>query len=193
MQGEKSEKIRCSWVNLKNKNYIDYHDTEWGVELHDDQKLFELLCLEGAQAGLSWETILNKRDEYRKCFWNFDIEKIIKKSDEELIERIQKFGVIKNRLKTLGIKKNALAYKKIIEEHNSLDNFLWSYVNNRQIVNMWDKYKDTLASTPTSEKLSKDLKKYGFTFVGPIICYAFMPASGMVSDHEKLCFKCVNY
>ena len=193
MQGEKSEKIRCSWVNLKNKNYIDYHDTEWGVELHDDQKLFELLCLEGAQAGLSWETILNKRDEYRKCFWNFDIEKIIKKSDEELIERIQKFGVIKNRLKTLGIKKNALAYKKIIEEHNSLDNFLWSYVNNRQIVNMWDKYKDTLASTPTSEKLSKDLKKYGFTFVGPIICYAFMQASGMVSDHEKFCFKCVNY
>lgn len=193
MKDKAREKLRCSWVNLKNQVYIDYHDSEWGMPLHNDQKLFELLCLEGAQAGLSWETILNKREEYRKCFWDFDIEKIIKKTDEELLERMQKFGVIKNKLKTLGIKKNALAYKKVLSEHGSFDKFLWSYVNEKPVVNVWDKYKDAPASTDTSEKISKDLKNYGFTFVGPIICYAFMQASGMVSDHEKSCFKCINY
>ncbi len=193
MQEESKERNRCSWVNLKNEVYIKYHDEEWGVPLHDDKKLFELLCLEGSQAGLSWETILNKRGEYRKCFWNFNIEKIIKKSDEELLERMQNFGVIKNRLKTLAIKKNALAYKKIILEHESLNKFLWNYVDNKQITNTWYNYKDAPTSTYISEKLSKDLKKYGFTFVGPIICYAFMQASGMVSDHKKSCFRCVNY
>lgn len=182
-------KVRCGWVNLKNELYIDYHDTEWGEELHDDQKLFELLCLEGAQAGLSWETVLNKREEYRKCFWDFDIEIIIKKSDEELLARMQDFGIVKNKLKTLSVKKNALAYKKIVLEHESLNKFLWSYVDNKQIINSWESYKDAPTQTEISRKLSKDLKKYGFTFVGPVICYAFMQASGMVSDHEKNCFK----
>jgi DNA-3-methyladenine glycosylase I len=181
-------KIRCGWVNLKNEKYIKYHDEEWGVEIHDDQKLFELLCLEGAQAGLSWETILNKREEYRKCFWDFDIEKIIKKTDEELLERIQNFGVVKNKLKILGVKKNAIAYKKIVSEHKSLDNFLCSHVNNKQIINIWKNYKDAPTQTDVSIKLSKDLKKYGFTFVGPVICYAFMQSCGMVSDHEERCF-----
>lgn len=184
-----NEKVRCGWANPKNKLYIEYHNNEWGFPLHDDQKLFELLCLEGAQAGLSWETILNKRDEYRKCYFDFDIEKIIKKSNEELLERMQNYGVIKNKLKTLSIKKNALAYKKIVGEHGSLNKFLWSYVNNQQVVNIWENYKDAPASTEISTKLSKDLKKYGFSFVGPVICYAFMQASGMVSDHEKSCFK----
>lgn len=182
------EKTRCGWVNMKNDLYIEYHDVEWGVPLYDDQKLFELLCLEGAQAGLSWETILNKREEYRKCFWDFDIEKIIKKTDEELLERMSKFGVVKNKLKVLGVKKNAIAYKKIILEHGSLNKYLWNFVNNKPIINTWDNYKNAPTQTDISGKLSKELKSYGFTFVGPTICYAFMQAAGIVSDHEKMCF-----
>jgi DNA-3-methyladenine glycosylase I len=180
---------RCGWVNLKNPLYIEYHDNEWGIPIYDDTKLFELLCLEGAQAGLSWETILNKREEYRKCFWDFDVEKIIKKSDEILLERMQKYGVVKNRLKVLGVKKNALAYKKIVEEHGSLASYLWSFIANKALVNSWGSYKNAPTQTNISIQMSKDLKKYGFTFVGPTICYAFMQAMGMVSDHEKSCFK----
>jgi DNA-3-methyladenine glycosylase I len=183
-----NNKTRCGWVNLKNSLYIEYHDSEWGRPIHDDHKLFELLCLEGAQAGLSWETILNKREQYRACFWDFDIQTLIVKTDEELLTRIHGFGVVQNRLKTLSIKKNALAYLKLIEQHGSLDKFLWSYVRNRPIVNRWASYKDAPTSTEISIKLSKDLKKYGFGFVGPVICYAFMQSSGMVSDHEAGCW-----
>jgi DNA-3-methyladenine glycosylase I len=182
-------KNRCRWANPKNPLYIDYHDEEWGVPLHDDHKLFELLCLEGSQAGVTWELILNRREEYRKCFWNFDIQTIISKSDDELLARIQDFGVIKNRLKTLSVKKNALAYLEIIKDHGSLNNFLWSYVDHKTIVNTWDNYRDAPASTDISTKLSKDLKKYGFGFVGPVICYAFMQSCGMASDHEKHCWR----
>jgi DNA-3-methyladenine glycosylase I len=185
-------KSYCGWVNLNNPLYIKYHDEEWGRELHDDHKLFELLCLEGAQAGVTWEQVLNKREEYRKCFWNFDIATLISKTDEELLARIQDFGVIKNRLKTLVIKKNALAYLKIVQEHGSLDKFLWSYMGGKPIVNTWQSYKDAPNSTDISTKLSKDLKKYGFGFVGPVICYAFMQSSGMVSDHEAGCWCVVN-
>jgi DNA-3-methyladenine glycosylase I len=183
-------KLRCGWVNLKNLLYIDYHDQEWGRELHDDHMLFELLCLEGAQAGVTWEMVLNKREEYRKCFWNFDTDTLISKTDEELLARIQDFGVIKNRLKTLSVRKNALAYLKIVQEHGSLDKFLWSYVGGKQIVNTWNSYRDAPTSTKISTRLSKDLKKYGFGFVGPVICYAFMQSSGMVSDHEECCWCC---
>jgi DNA-3-methyladenine glycosylase I len=183
-----SSKTRCSWVNLNNPLYIQYHDEEWGRPIHDDHLLFELLCLEGAQAGLSWETILNKREEYRACFWNFDIETLVSKTDEELLARIQDFGVIKNRLKTLGVKKNALAFQKIVAEHRSLDQFLWSFVDNKPIINAWMNYKDATTSTEISTNLSKSLKKYGFTFVGPVICYAFMQSCGMVSDHEVGCW-----
>jgi DNA-3-methyladenine glycosylase I len=184
-----SNTIRCAWVNLKNPPYIEYHDLEWGVPCHDDQKLFEMLCLEGAQAGLSWETILNKREEYKKCFWDFDVEKIIKKSDEELLVRMHEYGVVKNRLKVLGVKKNALAYKRVVAEHGSLATYLWSYVDNKQIIQVWDNYKSAPTQTDISVHMSKELKKYGFTFVGPTICYAFMQAVGLVSDHEKCCFK----
>jgi DNA-3-methyladenine glycosylase I len=184
----KTLKTRCSWVNLKNPLYIQYHDEEWGRPIHDDHLLFELLCLEGAQAGLSWETILNKRQEYRKCFWNFDIAILISKTDEELLARIQDFGVIKNRLKTLSVKKNALAYLKIVEEQGSLDNFLWSYVGGEPIVNRWTNFKDAPVRIQISDRLSKDLKKYGFSFVGPVICYAFMQSCGMVSDHQQDCW-----
>jgi DNA-3-methyladenine glycosylase I len=183
-----SNKTRCGWVNLKNPLYIQYHDEEWGRPIHDDHLLFELLCLEGAQAGVTWEMVLNKREEYRKCFWNFDIETLISKTDEELLARIQDFGVIKNKLKTIGVKKNALAFQKIVAEHGSLDRFLWSWVDNQPIVNLWDNYKDAPTSTKISTNLSKSLKKYGFTFVGPVICYAFMQSCGMVSDHQKDCW-----
>jgi DNA-3-methyladenine glycosylase I len=178
-------KTRCGWVNLNNPLYIKYHDEEWGRPIHDDHLLFELLCLEGAQAGLSWETILKKREEYRKCFWNFDTQTLISKTDEELLVRIQGFGMIKNHLKTISIKKNVLAYLKIVQDHGSLDNFLWNYVDNKPIVNLWYNYKDAPTYTEISTRLSKDLKKYGFGFVGPVICYAFMQSCGMVSDHEK--------
>jgi DNA-3-methyladenine glycosylase I len=181
-------KPRCGWVNLNNPLYMNYHDEEWGRELHDDHKLFELLCLEGAQAGVTWEMVLNKREEYRKCFWDFDVQTLIGKTDEELLARIQDFGVIKNRLKTLSVKKNALAYLKIVEEHGSLDSYLWGFVGGKPIVNVWDNYRDAPTSTEISTTLSKDLKKYGFGFVGPVICYAFMQACGMVSDHEKGCW-----
>ena len=182
-------KTRCNWVNLKNQAYIDYHDTEWGEPLHDDHLLFELLCLEGAQAGVTWEMVLNKREEYRRCFWNFDIETLVSKSDEELLVRIKDFGVIRNKLKTIGVKKNALAFQKIVSQHGSLDKFLWNYVDNQPIVSVWDNYKDAPTSTEISTRLSKDLKRYGFTFVGPVICYAFMQSCGMVSDHKKGCWK----
>jgi DNA-3-methyladenine glycosylase I len=184
-------KTRCGWVNLNNPLYIKYHDEEWGRPMHDDHKLFELLCLEGAQAGVTWEMVLNRREEYRKCFWNFDIETLISKTDEELLARIQGFGVIKNRLKTLGVKKNALAYLKIVEENGSLDKYLWEFVDNKPIINKWTNYKDAPARIEISDKLSKSLKKNGFTFVGPVICYAFMQSSGMVSDHQADCW-CIN-
>jgi DNA-3-methyladenine glycosylase I len=183
-----SDKQRCGWVNLKNPLYIKYHDEEWGREIHNDHQLFELLCLEGAQAGVTWELVLNRREEYRQCFWKFDIETLIGKSDTELLERIQDFGVIKNRLKTVGIKKNAIAYQKIVAEHGSLDKYLWDFVNGKPIVNTWEHYRDAPTSTDISVALSKSLKKYGFTFVGPVICYAFMQSCGMVSDHEKTCW-----
>ena len=181
-------KTRCSWVNLSNSLYIKYHDQEWGRPIHDDHLLFELLCLEGAQAGLSWETILNKREQYRQCFWNFDVQTLVNKTDEELLARILDFSVVKNKLKTLSIKKNALAYLKIIQDHDSLDNFLWSFVNNQSIINRWESYKDAPTQTEISSSISKALKKYGFGFVGPVICYAFMQSCGMVSDHEIGCW-----
>lgn len=184
-----NNKTSCSWVNLKNPLYIEYHDQEWGIPLHDDRKLFELLCLEGAQAGLSWETILNKREEYRKCFYDFYPEILVTKTDEELLERIQQFGVIKNKLKTLSIKKNAIAYYKIVADHGSLDNFLWSFVDHKPIINHWDNYKDAPTFTETSINISKALKKYGVAFVGPVICYAFMQAAGLMSDHEVGCWR----
>lgn len=159
--------LRCGWVNLKNPLYIDYHDHEWGKSLHDERALFELLCLEWAQAGLSWETILNRREAYREMFWNFDIEKILASTDEELLTRMMNYNVIKNKLKIVWVRKNALAYKKIIAEYGSFSEYIWSFTD--------------------ATLMSQSLKKYGFTFIWPTICYAFMQASGIVNDHEKNC------
>lgn len=181
-------KTRCGWVKMTNQAYVDYHDNEWGRPLHDDHALFELLCLEGAQAGLSWETILNRREEYRKMFWNFNVSKIVRTADEMLLERMQKYGVIKNRLKIIGVKKNAIAYNQIVRDHGSLDVYLWSFVHGASVVNAWQKYADAPTQNDISIAMSKGLKKYGFSFIGPTICYAFMQAAGLVSDHEKGCF-----
>lgn len=180
---------RCGWVNLNNPRYIAYHDEQWGVPIHDDLELFELLCLEGAQAGLSWETILNKRTAYQDCFYNFDPKVIITKTENELLIRMKDYPVVQNRLKTISILKNAKAYFKIVEDHGSLDKYLWSYVSNKSIINKWDNYRDAPTLTDMSTQLSRDLKKYGFGFVGPTICYAFMQACGMVNDHECSCFR----
>jgi DNA-3-methyladenine glycosylase I len=180
---------RCRWANPKNPLYIKYHDEEWGVPLHDDRKLFELLCLEGAQAGVTWELVLNRREEYRKCFWDFNPAILITKTDEELLERIQHYGVIKNRLKTLSVKKNAVVYFKIVAEHGSLDSYLWNFVGGSPIINHWQSYRDAPTQTDISVALSKSLKKYGFGFIGPVICYAFMQSCGMVSDHEADCWR----
>ncbi len=182
-------KPRCSWVNLKNHLYVDYHDNEWGEPLRDDQKLFELLCLEGAQAGLSWEQVLNKREDYRKSFWNFDPKILANKSYKELLEVMAVSNVIKNKLKVEGLKKNAQAYLVIVAEHGSFCDFVWSFVDNKTIVNCWASYYMAPTQTDQSRALSKALKKYGFTFAGPIVCYAFMQAAGLVSDHEIDCYK----
>ena len=182
---------RCGWVNLKNPHYINYHDAEWGVPLHDSLKLFELLCLEGAQAGLTWELILNKRAVYREAFWGFDPSVLTLKTDTELLARMTEFGIVKNRLKTLALRKNALAYIEISREHGSFTNFIWDFALHGLAQNIWNTYRDAPTSSPQSEQMSKTLKKYGWSFAGPTICYAYMQSAGLVADHEKGCF-CVS-
>lgn len=179
---------RCGWVNLDNPLYIAYHDEEWGKPLHDERALFELICLEWAQAGLSWQTILNRREAYREMFWDFDVERILAHTDEELLERMMQHNVIKNRLKITWVRKNALAYKAIVKEHGSFDTYIWSFVGWKSIVNTRATYRECPPFTDISEAMRKWLKKYGFTFVGPTICYAFMQAAGLVNDHEISCF-----
>jgi DNA-3-methyladenine glycosylase I len=183
-----NDKKRCEWSNPKNQAYVDYHDLEWGRPLHDDKLLFRLLCLEGAQAGLTWEMILNRRGEYDLAYWNFDPDALATVSALTLMDRMNSYGVVKNKLKTLCLSKNARGYAKIVAEHGSFDKYLWDFVEGNTIVNTWDNYQDAPTSNPVSDAMSKSLKKYGFTFVGPTICYAFMQAAGLVSDHEKSCF-----
>ena len=182
-----SEKKRCDWVTDE-QIYKDYHDHEWGVPVHDDQQLFEMLSLEGAQAGLSWITILKRRENYRKAFDNFD-PFIVSTYDEEKIEALrQNEGIIRNRLKIRSVITNAKAFIKIEEEYGSFSQYLWQFVDGKPILNDWKSHEEIPASTKESEKLSKDLKKRGFKFVGPVICYAFMQAVGMVNDHTRDCY-----
>lgn len=178
---------RCEWVS-DDPLYIDYHDNEWGKPVHDDQHLFEMLILEGAQAGLSWITVLKKRERYREVFYKFEIEKVAAMTDEELQELLTDTGIIRNKLKVFGTRKNAVAALKVIEEFDSLDSYLWNWVNGSPIINHFKTLDEIPAQTPLSEKISKDLKKRGFTFVGPTIIYAFMQAIGMVNDHTTDCF-----
>ncbi len=178
---------RCGWVN-EDKIYQDYHDQEWGVPLHDDRKLFELLTLEGMQAGLSWLTVLKKRIAFREAFDNFEIDKIINYSDGKVAELLNNEKIIRNKLKIRSVIRNAKAYQSVKEKYGSFDKFIWSYVDNEPIINHWATLKDIPANTPLSDNISKDLKKLGFNFVGSTIVYAFMQSAGMVNDHTKDCY-----
>ncbi len=179
-------KTRCAWA--KDEHNITYHDTEWGRPLHDDQKLFEFLILEGAQAGLSWVTILKRRDGYRKAFSNFDPISVSKFTQKRVEKLVHNDDIIRNRLKINSAINNAKQFLQIQKEFGSFDSYLWGFVNHKPIKNKFKKLSDLPASTELSEKLSKDLKKRGFNFVGPTICYALMQAVGMVNDHTSECF-----
>ena len=180
-------KHRCEWA--KEEPNISYHDNEWGRPVHDDKKLFEFLILEGAQAGLSWTTILKRRDDYRNAFANFDPKKVAKFDDKKISKLLLDESIIRNRLKITSAVNNAKQFLKIQKEFGSFDKYVWSFVNHKPIKNKFKKLSDLPASTPISEKLSKDLKQRGFTFVGPTICYAMMQAIGMVNDHSSNCFR----
>ena len=182
-------KKRCEWANLKNPLYVAYHDKEWGRPLKSDQKLFELLILEGAQAGLSWETILNRRENYRRVFQNFDVVKLSKLTDRQLNAILKDEGIIRNRLKVYAVRQNAQAFLAVQQELGSFSKYLWSFVGGQSLMNRWKKLSDLPATTAESETMSKDLKKRGFKFVGPTICYAFMQAAGLVNDHTLSCFR----
>ncbi len=181
------EKKRCAWVS-NDPLYIDYHDKEWGVPVHDDRQLFEMLNLEGAQAGLSWITVLKKRARYQEVFDNFEAEKIINYDQHKIDSLLADPGIIRNKLKVNGVVKNARAYLKIREEFESFDSYIWSFVDHQPIVNEWTEISQVPAKTEISDKMSKDLKKRGFTFVGSTISYAFMQACGMVNDHTTDCY-----
>jgi DNA-3-methyladenine glycosylase I len=180
---------RCGWVNMDNEKYIDYHDNEWGVPEHDDYKLFELLILEGAQAGLSWSTILKKRNNYIKAYDNFDFEKVAKYDDSKRQELLNNEGIVRNRRKIDSSIQNAKVFINIREEYGSFDKYIWSFVDGKPINNEFKKLKDVPAKTELSEKISKDLKKRGMNFVGPTIIYAYMQAIGLVNDHTTDCFR----
>jgi len=185
---EKKTDERCSWCGT-DSIYVDYHDNEWGTPKKDDQELFELLLLEGAQAGLSWITILKKRENYRKAFDNFNAEKMAKYTEKKHALLLQDTGIIRNKLKVKAFSKNAVAYLKIKENGDSFSDYLWQFTQGKVITNQWEDLSEVPTSTPESEAMSKTLKKAGFSFVGPTICYAFMQSSGMVNDHLTSCFK----
>ncbi|MDF1759498.1 MAG: DNA-3-methyladenine glycosylase I [Coxiellaceae bacterium] len=180
-------KKRCEWCS-SDPLYIDYHDNEWGRPIHDDKTLFEFLTLEGAQAGLSWITILKRREGYRQCFADFDAHKIARFTPKKIEKLLQDTSIIRNRLKVESTVSNAKAYLKMLDEDLTLDEYLWSYVDGKPIINKWKTMKQVPANTPLSDQLSKDLKKRGFRFVGSTIMYAFMQATGMVNDHTTNCF-----
>lgn len=183
------EPERCGWVNISDSLYVEYHDREWGVPVHEDRKLFEFLILEGAQAGLSWRTILAKRDNFRRAFDNFEPERVAGFSDSRIGELLSDSGIIRNRLKIQSAVGNASALLKVQEEFGSFDRYIWQFVNNRPIVNYWKSISEVPASTKESDAMSRDLRKRGFRFVGTTICYSFMQAVGMVNDHVITCFR----
>ncbi len=178
---------RCGWA--KNDLAIRYHDTEWGVPAHDDKKLFEFLILEGAQAGLSWDTILRKRENYRLAFDDFDVEKIARYDEKKIAELLQNEGIVRNRLKIASTVQNAKSFLKAREEFGSFDNYIWHFVDGEPIKNGWKNLSEVPAKTSVSDAMSKDLKKRGFNFVGSTIMYAFMQACGLVNDHLVSCFR----
>lgn len=180
---------RCSWASGDDLVMQAYHDTEWGVPTRGDQKLFELLNLEGAQAGLSWRTVLMRRDAYRNAYHGFEIERVAKMTDAALERLIADSPLIRNRLKIFAVRENARIARAVIAEHGSLDAYLWGLGGGKPVKNGWTDRSQVPATTPVSDAMSKTLKKMGFKFVGSTICYAFMQASGMVDDHLKGCFR----
>lgn len=179
---------RCSWCG-EDPLYVSYHDLEWGVPLHDDQTLFEFLILEGAQAGLSWLTILKKRDAYREAYYQFDPEKVSRFNSRSIERLMSNPAIVRNRLKIEASISNARAFLEVQDEFGSFDKFIWQYVDHQPRQNRWRRFKDIPASTDESIQMSRDLQQRGFRFVGPTICYAFMQAVGMVNDHVTNCFR----
>jgi len=180
---------RCRWCENSFPEYVKYHDEEWGVPVHDDRKQFEFLILEGAQAGLSWSTILKRRGGYRKAFAEYDFEKVATFDQRKIQELLQDPGIIRNKLKVNAAVTNAKAFIRIREEFGTFDKYLWSFIAAKPIINRWDKDQDIPATSKESDIISKDLKKRGFKFVGSTIIYAHMQAIGMVNDHVTYCFR----
>lgn len=181
-------KERCSWC-LKDDIYMEYHDNVWGIPEYDDQKLFEFLNLEGAQAGLSWYTVLIKKDNYQKAFSNWDPQKIVKYNDKKIQSLLANPGIIRNKLKVNAVITNAKVYLDLLSSGTTLSDYLWKYTECKPIVNNWKDMTEVPASTDLSKQISKDMKKLGFKFVGPTIIYAFMQAVGMIDDHLVSCWK----
>jgi DNA-3-methyladenine glycosylase I len=179
---------RCEWA-IRTESAQLYHDKEWGVPVHNDRMLFEFLILEGAQAGLSWSTILKKRNEYREAFHNFDAAKISQYSEADVNRLLTNPGIVRNRLKINAAINNAQAFLRVQEEYGSFDQYVWRFVRGKPVQNAWDKLSDIPSSSPESRAMSMDLQKRGFKFVGTTICYAFMQAVGMVNDHVVSCFR----
>ena len=180
---------RCPWVDLTKPDYVEYHDQEWGVPVHDDRRIFEFLTLEGAQAGLSWYTVLRKRDAYRQAFADFDAERVARFGKRQIGTLLKNAGIIRNQAKILATVNNAKKYLAVQEEFGSFDAYIWGFVGGRPIMHTLKTLKDYPATSPESDALSKDLKQRGFKFVGSTICYAHMQATGMVNDHVQSCFR----
>ncbi|HEY3489419.1 MAG TPA: DNA-3-methyladenine glycosylase I [Candidatus Deferrimicrobiaceae bacterium] len=180
--------IRCPWAG-EDPGMVRYHDEEWGTPQRDDRALFEFLILEGAQAGLSWSTILRKREAYRRAFLGFDPEKIARYADADMLRLLADPGIVRNRLKVKGAVRNARATLSLVEERGSLSDFLWEFVGGEPVVNAWRSMSEVPAQTDASRAMSRELLRRNFTFVGPTICYAFMQATGMVNDHLVDCFR----
>jgi DNA-3-methyladenine glycosylase I len=179
---------RCAWAG-SDPLYLAYHDEEWGIPVHEDRHLYEMLCLEGAQAGLSWITILRKREAYRIAFDNFDPSLVATYGDDKVAELLANPGIVRNRLKVHAFIENARQVLRVQQEFGSFDTYIWQFVGGQPLVNRWERMSDLPAQTAEAQAMSKDLKRRGFKFVGPTICYAYMQACGMVNDHTVECFR----
>lgn len=185
---EQEKKNRCAWVSV-DPVYIQYHDQEWGVPVHDDKKLFEFLVLESAQAGLSWITILKRRENYRRAFDNFDPERVARYDEKDVQRLLRDKGIIRNEKKVRAAVKNAQAFVAIQHEFGSFDKYIWRFTDAKPLMNAWEQAQDVPVKTEISIAISRDLKQRGFQFIGPVICYAHMQATGMVNDHTMDCFR----
>lgn len=184
-----SQPLRCPWTDVGKPDYVAYHDTEWGVPVHDDRKLFEFLVLESAQAGLSWYTILRKREHYRQAFAEFDPTVVADFGEEQVQALLNNAGIVRNRLKILATLNNAQRFLEVQAAFGSFDRYLWDFVDGQPIINHWETLSECPTSTPVSNALSQDLKRRGFAFLGATVCYAYMQAIGMVNDHLVSCFR----